>query len=70
MTSKMVALKILDGIFIGFTLTLLLAIIGVPLDPLLDGVDMSSREFEGFAMFMLLGLLSLIYAIASSDPAP
>jgi len=70
MTSKIVALKILDGVFIGFTLALLLAIIGLPLDLLLDVVDMSSREFEGFGLFMLFGLLSLNYAIASSDSAP
>jgi hypothetical protein len=70
MTSKIVALKILDGVFIGFTLALLLAIIGLPLDLLLGVVDMSSREFEGFGLFMLFGLLSRIYAIASSDSAP
>ena len=70
MTSKTVALKILDGIFIGFTLALLLAMVGLPLDRLIDVVDMSSREFEGFGLFMLLGLLSLIHAIASSDSAP
>jgi len=70
MTSKMVAMKVLDVIFIAFTLVLLLAIVGLPLDALLGFVDMSSREFEGFALFMLFGLLSLIYAIASSDSAP
>jgi len=67
MTSKMITLKILDGVFVVFTLTLLLVIIGFPLDEL---VGMSTREFEGFALFMLFGLLSLIHAIASSDSAP
>jgi hypothetical protein len=70
MTSKMVALKILDGAFIAFALILLLAIIGLPLDFLLDLTEMSSREFEGFALFVLFGLLWLIYEIASSDSAP
>jgi len=69
MTSKMVALKILDGVFIGFTLSLLLAIVGLPLDLLLDVVDMSPHEFEAFGVFMLFGLLWLIHAIASSDSA-
>jgi hypothetical protein len=69
-TSKMVALKILDGVFIAFALILLLAIIGLPLDILLDLTEMSSREFEGFALFVLFGLLWLIYEIASSDSAP
>jgi hypothetical protein len=70
MTSKMVALKILDGVFIGFALILLLAIVGLPLDLVFDSVDMSSHEFEGFGLFVLFGLLSLIHAIASSDSAP
>jgi hypothetical protein len=70
MTSKKVALTILDSVFIGFTLTLLLAMIGLPLDLLVDIVDMSSHEFEGFALFVLFGLLSLIHAIASPGSAP
>ena len=67
MSSKVVTLKILDGIFVGFALILLLVIFGIPLDRLLD---MSRRELEGFSLFMLFGLLSLIHAIASSDSAP
>jgi hypothetical protein len=70
MTSKMVTLKILDGIFIALALILLLGIIGLPLDSLLDLIEMSSREFEGFALFVLFGLLWLIYEIAASDSAP
>jgi hypothetical protein len=70
MTSKIIALKILDGVFIAFALILLLAIIGLPLDILLDLTEMSSREFEGFDLFVLFGLLWLIYEIASSDSAP
>jgi hypothetical protein len=67
MTSKMVALKILDCIFIALALTLLLAIVGLPFDTLLG---MSLHELEGFSLFLLFGLLSLIHAIASSDSAP
>jgi len=70
MTSKTVTLKILDGVFIAFALALLLAIIGFPLDRLLQLIEMSSREFEGFALFVLFSLLWLIYEIASSDSAP
>jgi hypothetical protein len=70
MTSKMVTLKILDGIFIALALTLLLGIIGLPLDSLLDLIEMSSREFAGFVLFVLFGLLWLIYEIAASDSAP
>ena len=70
MTSKMVTLKILDGMFIALALTLLLGIIGLPLDSLLDLIEMSSREFEGFVLFVLFGLLWLIYEIAASDSAP
>jgi hypothetical protein len=67
MTSKVVTLKVLDGIFVGFALILSLVIIGIPLDILLE---ISRRELEGFSLFMLFGLLSLIHAIASSDSAP
>jgi hypothetical protein len=70
MTSKMVTLKILDGVFIALALILLLAIVGLPLDILLNLVEMSSREFEGFVLFVLFGLLWLIYEIAASDSAP
>jgi len=69
MTSKRVVLRVLDCAFIALTLTLLLAIVGLRLD-LFDLVAMPLREFEGFTLFMLFGLLSLIHAIASSDSAP
>jgi hypothetical protein len=70
MTSKMITLKVLDGVFIAFALALLLAIVGFPLDLLLDLMGMSARDFEGFALFVLFGLLWLIYEIAASDSAP
>jgi len=67
MTSKMIALKILDCLFVALALSLLLSIFGLPIDILLG---MPPREFEGFSLFLLFGLLSLIHAIDSSDSAP
>jgi len=72
MTSKTIALKILDAIFIVFTIVLLLVAAGVPMEalPSLVGSKMSSREFQAFVLFVLFGTLSLIHAIATSDSAP
>jgi hypothetical protein len=70
MTSKMIALRILDGVFIGFTMLLMMGVAGLPLQWLLDLVEMSLREFQGFALFVVFAALLLIYAIATSDPAP
>ena len=67
MTSKMIALKILDCLFVALAMTLLLAIFGFPIDMLLG---MPPRDFEGFFLFLLFGLLSLMHAIASSDSTP
>jgi hypothetical protein len=69
-TSKTVALRVLDWIFIAFTAILLLVVAGVPLDGLLDLIDMTSRGFQAFALFMLFATLWLIHAIATSDSAP
>jgi putative Ca2+/H+ antiporter (TMEM165/GDT1 family) len=70
MTSKMVALRILDGIFIGVTLVLMLGIAGLPMGWLLDLVEMSLREFQEFALFIIFAALLLIHAIATSNSAP
>jgi hypothetical protein len=70
MTSKMVALRILDGIFIGVTLVLLLGIAGLPMGWLLDLIAMSLREFQAFALFIVFATLLLIHAIATSNSAP
>jgi hypothetical protein len=70
MTSKTIALRVLDGVFIGFTLLLMLAVAGLPMDWLLDLVEMSLREFQGFALFVVVAALLLIHAIATSDSAP
>jgi hypothetical protein len=70
MTSKMVALRILDGIFIGVTLVLMMGIAGLPMGWLLDLIEMSLREFQFFALFIVFAALLLIHAIATSDSAP
>jgi hypothetical protein len=70
MTSKMLALKILDRVFVTVAALLLLVAAGLPADRLLRLVDMSLREFQAFALFILFGTLLLTYAIATSDSAP
>jgi hypothetical protein len=70
MTSKMVALRILDGIFIGVTLVLMLGIAGLPMGWLLDLIEMSLREFQEFSLFIIFAALLLIHAIATSNSAP
>jgi hypothetical protein len=70
MTSKMVALRILDVIFIAVTMVLMLGIAGLPMGWLLDLIEMSLREFQSFALFIVFAALLLIHAIATSDSAP
>lgn len=70
MTSKTIALKILDGIFIGVVAVLMTGIAGLPMGWLLDVVKMPLREFQAFALFIVFATLLLIYAIATSDSAP
>ena len=70
MTSKIVALKILDGIFIVVTFVLMLAIAGLPMGWLLDLIEMSLREFQAFALFIVFAALLLIHAIVTSNSAP
>jgi hypothetical protein len=70
MTSKIIALRILDGIFIGSTLVLLMGIAGLPMDWLLSLIEMSLREFQAFGLFIVFAALLLIHAIVTSDSAP
>jgi hypothetical protein len=70
MTSKTIALRILDAVFIGFTMLLMLAVAGLPMEWFLDLVEMSLREFQAFALFVVVAALLLIHAIATSDSAP
>jgi hypothetical protein len=69
MTSKIFALKVLDGFFVAVVAFLLLVAAGLPADWLLSAVGMSFREFQAFALFILFGTLLLIHAIATSDSA-
>jgi len=70
MTPKNRALKILDAIFIGLTMTLVMAVGGLPVEWLFDLVSMTSLALEAFALVVLFAALWLIHAIATSDPAP
>jgi len=70
MTSKLIALKVLDGIFVAFTTLLILWIGGLPIDWLSNLVDMSPGEFHWFAMFVVFAALWLIHTIATSDSEP
>ncbi len=70
MTSKTIALAILDWIFMSATMLMLLVIAGCPVGWLLRITDMSLREFEWFALFIVFSTLALIHAIATSDSAP
>ena len=69
MTSKTIALKILDSIFIAASTFLLLLVVGLPAEWIMALLDMSLREFQAFALFVIFGSLILIHAIATSDSA-
>ena len=70
MTCKMIALKVLDLVFIGATTLILLGIAGLPMEWLLTFAEMSLREFQWFGLFLVFASLWLIHAIATSDSAP
>ena len=67
MTPKKKAMNVLDGVFIGFTMVLVMAVGGLPVEWLLDLVSKTSIAIEGVALLVLSAALSLIYAIAGSD---
>jgi ABC-type spermidine/putrescine transport system permease subunit I len=70
MTSKMIALSVLDGLFVSAVIAVLLVIIGFPMDWLLATANMSTREFQQFGLFVVFATLCLIHAIGTSDSAP
>jgi hypothetical protein len=70
MTSKMLVLRLLDWVFCGVTMLLVLGVAGLPMDWMLSLLDMSSLEFRAFGLFVLLASILLIHAIATSDSAP
>jgi hypothetical protein len=67
MTSKTIVLRLLDGIFIGVTMLLVMGVAGLPMDWILDLLDMSSPEFKAFGFFILFASILLVHAIATSD---
>jgi hypothetical protein len=70
MTSKMIALRVLDRIIMAMIGILMLSISGVPTDWLSDLLNMSAREFRGFSIFVVFAALWVMHAIATSDSAP
>lgn len=70
MTSKMVALKLLDRLFVAVSVVVLCTAIGLPTDWLLRLTGLPRPEFENFALFLIFAVLLLIHAIATSDSAP
>jgi hypothetical protein len=70
MTSKTLALRALEGIIAVFIGILVLSLAGFPMGWLSCAIDMSPREFRGFAIFIVFAALWLMHAIATSDSAP
>ena len=67
MSAKNRAMRILDAILVGFTMVLVMAIGGLPLEWLLDLVSKTSLAVEGLSLAVLSGALGLIYAIIGSE---
>ena len=61
------AMKILDAILIVFTMTLVMAVGGLPVEWLFDLVSKTSLAIEGLALAVASAALGLIYAIAGSE---
>ena len=70
MTSKILVLRLLDWLFVGVSMLLVMGVAGLPIDWLLNLLDMSSPEFKAFGLFVLFASILLIHAIATSDSAP
>jgi hypothetical protein len=67
MSQKNRVMKILDGIFIAFTMMMVMAVAGLPVEWLLDLVSKTSLAIEGLALAVASAALGLIYAIAGSE---
>jgi hypothetical protein len=70
MTSKTIALRLLDATAVAFLAVLALLAAGFPIEWLARLFDMSLREFRGFSFFMAFAAMLLMHAIATSDSAP
>jgi hypothetical protein len=66
MSQKHKAMTILDAVFIGFTMVLVMAVAGLPVEWLFDLVSRTSVAIEGLALAVASAALGLIYAIAGS----
>src|SRR5262249_34095054 len=70
MTPRKKAMKILDSIFIAFTMVLVMAVGGLPVEWLFDLLSVTSLALEGVTLIVLCVALGLVYAIASPDSGP
>jgi uncharacterized membrane protein HdeD (DUF308 family) len=70
MTSKTIALRVLDGVIATVIGILVLSMAGFPMEWLSALFDMSPHEFREFSFFVVFAALFLMHAIAVSDSAP
>jgi hypothetical protein len=70
MTSKTIALKVLDTIVAAAIGIVALSVAGLPMEWLSGALQMSLREFRAFSIFVIFAALWLMYEIAVSDSAP
>jgi hypothetical protein len=67
MSQKHKAMTILDAAFIVFTMMLVMAVAGLPVEWLLDLVSKTSLAVESLALAVASAAVGLIYAIAGSE---
>jgi hypothetical protein len=70
MTSKTIALKVLDGVIATAIGVLGLSMAGFPVQWLSGLLEMSPREFREFSIFIIFAALWLMHVITVSDSAP
>jgi hypothetical protein len=70
MTSKTIALKVLDTVIAAAIGMVALSVAGFPIEFLSGAREMSSREFRAFLIFVIFAALWLMHEIAVSDSAP
>ncbi len=67
MSRKNRAMKILDGVFIAFTMMMVMAVAGLPLEWLLDLVSKTSLAVEGFVLAAVSAAVGVIYTFAGPE---
>jgi hypothetical protein len=70
MTSKTIALRVLDAIIVTVMAILALSMAGLPMRWLSGLLDMSVPELRGFSIFVVCAAMLLMHEIATSDSAP